>query len=203
MSGEPYREYKWVELNEYITPTHIADRINERYYPRAQVKPGKPVKQLLKLSTTWGISHLGYSAPPQAKNTIRDIKLGKPIVISPLIFTQWKLTKAATPGSSYILCIWKPGLFSGEPTARLTIAKQLRRWEQAPIGSNPQFSFETALELKQYESYGCSGIPVWTEQVEDELSFSNALRIADNLLRSTEELDVLLALGASHARTNQ
>ena len=155
-------------------------------------------QQLLRLSTTWGIAHLGYQNP-RAHKTLKHIAEGKDSPLLPLVSSQWypKAKKGST--HKYSLIIWKPIMFNKDDAARITIAGH----QPLPIRSllsdsldilSPYLNSQTAEPTEVADLLRCTGIPLWTKQTQTQDQFSDALASAIKLMGSPSELDVLFAL---------
>lgn len=163
-----------------------------------RAKLGISRKQLLRLSTTWGIAHLGYQNP-RAHKTLQDIAEGKDSPLLPLVSSQWYSKAKKDHLHKYSLVIWKPIMFNKNDAARITIAGHqplpIRRLASDSLSiSAPYFNSQTAQPAEFNELLRCTGMPLWTKETQTEDQFSEALASAIELMGSPSELDILFAL---------
>ena len=187
----------WRSISEHLEIAEDVPYTNP-YAHNIKAKEGCTKSQLLKLSTNWGISHLGYRAP-RAHKAIAGIahNIKQPIIS--LLSTQW--FPKAEPGvlNKYSLAIWNPDLLPRNSyPARLTIARQLDptnyNRDTYPHGTIPYFNSITAEQADFTTLQKCQGIPIWTEQASTEAEFNRTLKKAHELISQQEELDILFAL---------
>lgn len=199
--------YQWLGVADYISL--ISLNTGKPEYPNdfhIRLKQGSNSNQLLKLSTTWGISHLGYQSPT-AKRALSIVAKGAVASVLSIVSSTWTLKNAFGLQQEYFISVWKPELDSEDSTARVTVASRDKNSGDPNVSSaysgSSYFNPKTG-DINPHYAYdplALQGFPLWTEEASNAAGFSAALEHADTLIRSPQELEILLALikGSPHS----
>jgi hypothetical protein len=192
--------YQWLEVGDYLSL--VPSKAGEPVYPNdfyVRLKQGSSSKQLLKLSTTWGISHLGYHSPA-ARRTLTLTAKGAAASLLSIVSSTWDLKTISNSQQEYFISVWKPDLSSFDSAARVSVVsreKSMKKTLPFLAHRNDSYFNPKTGRLNPHYSYdplALQGLPLWTEEVSSLAGFAAALEKADNLMRSPQELEILLAL---------